>query len=332
MADFNEQQVYEALGLGAQAQDPADPASAQTPTSDPNEGAQVQEIADPAVDPADNTTDTGTEPTAGSADPEDPENDADNGTDGKKQPLTPEQRRQNAARRRQQEQEARQAEIDQAVQAAVKAEKDKQSAAMVDFFAKAGLVNNYTNQPITNMEQFLAWRQQFDAEKMQQQLKAGNMTPEILQDLIGNHPTMQKAQQIIDQSEAAARERQAEADKAVIDAEIAAIHELDPSINSVADLLKMPNSKEFYAMVNRGYSFRDAHYLVNREKLEKARDEAIRQQAMNNVRGKDHLSPANISRGKGAISVPAEDMTYFRLLNPNATEQQIQDYYNKIKS
>ena len=332
MADFNEQQVYEALGLGAQVQEVADPApSVENPPADP-EGAQVQEVADPADDHADNPTGTDPEPTAGPADPDNPEDDAGNGADAEKKPLTPEQRRENAARRRQQEQEARQAEIDQAVQAAVKAEQDKQAAAMVDFFGKAGLVNSYTNQPITNMEQFLAWHQRFNAENLQKQLQAGKITPEILEDIIGKHPTMQKAQQLIDQEEAAAKQRQAEADKAVIDAEIAKIHELDPSINSVEDLLKMPNAKEFYNLVNRGYSFRDAHYLVNRAKLEKARDEAIRQQAMNNVRGKDHLSPANVSRGKGALSVPAADMAMFRLLNPDATEQQIQDYYNKHKS
>lgn len=331
MADFNEQQVYEALGLGAQVQEPADPAP-QTSSADPNEGEQVQEPADPAQDPADNPAVTQPEPTAGPADPDDPEDTGDNGAGGEKKSLTPEQRRQNAARRRQQEQQARQAEINAAVQTAVKAEQDRQAAAMVDFFAKAGLKNNFTGEPITNMEQFQAWRQQFDSANIQQQLSAGKLTPELLEEVIGKHPTIQKAQQIIDQGEAAARQRQAEADKAAIDAEIAKIHELDPSISSVADLLKMSNAKEFYAMVKKGYSFRDAHYLVNREKLEAARDEAIRQQAMNNLRGKEHLGPASVSRGKGAISVPSEEMAYFRLLNPNATEQQIQDYYNKIKS
>ncbi|MBE6959831.1 MAG: hypothetical protein E7448_03800 [Ruminococcaceae bacterium] len=332
MADFTEKNVYEALGLGEQVQEPADPApTAQTPPADP-EGVQVQEPADPANDPAANPTGTGTEPSAGTAAPDDPENEAGDGADSGKTPLTPEQRRQNAARRRQQEQEARQAEIDLAVQAAVKAEQDKQAASMVDFFKKAGMVNSFTNEPITNMEQFLAWHQRFDAEKMQRQLQSGKMTPEILEDMIGKHPAMQKVQQLIDQENAAAKQRQIDADKAAIDAEIAAIHELDPSINSVADLLKMPNAKEFYDLVNRGYSFKDAHYLVNRAKLEKARDEAIRQQAMNNVRGKDHLSPTGVSRGKGAASVPAEDMAMFRLLNPGATDQQIQDYYNKHKS
>ena len=122
MAEFTEQQVYEALGLGEQAQEPAEPVTAQT--SEP-EGEQVQEPAEPAEDAKQPAEGTRTEPTAAADAPDDPEDDAAAGTQEGKQPLTPEQRRENAAKRRQQELPRQQEAINQAVQAAVRQEQDK---------------------------------------------------------------------------------------------------------------------------------------------------------------------------------------------------------------
>ena len=53
------------------------------------------------------------------------------------------------------------------------------------------------------------------------------------------------------------------------------------------------------------------------------------QQALNNARGKDHLRSTGNAQGSGALSVPAEEMAMFRLFNPNATEAEIQKFYNK---
>ena len=121
MAEFTEQQVYEALGLGAQVQEPAEPAAQ---TSEP-EGEQVQETADPAEEVQRTDEGTKTETPAVADTPDDPEDDAAAGTQEGKQPLTPEQRRENAAKRRQQELTRQQEAINQAVQAAVRQEREK---------------------------------------------------------------------------------------------------------------------------------------------------------------------------------------------------------------
>lgn len=116
-----------------------------------------------------------------------------------------------------------------------------------------------------------------------------------------------------------------------IDAELREIHRLDPSIRSAEDLLKMPAAREFYEYVRRGNTFIDAYYLANRERLTAAAAEAARQQTMNAHRSKDHLHPSGNSRGAGAASVPAEEMRMFKLLNPAATEAEIQAYYNRSR-
>lgn len=327
MADITEAQIYEALGLqkpeGAQEQVPAEPAPQTSPAAQDTD-AQEQEPAAPASGAA-NTVQSGTdtqEPGAVSA------NDADTGNDPgqDKQPLTEQQRRENAARRRQQEQ---QAAIDRAVENALNAEREKQNQQLQGFFAQAGLKNPTTGEPITTMEQFAEWQRQHDAAQLQKDLKAGKLTAEGLQKVMDTHPVIQKAQQLLDHQQAAQKAQQEAEDKARIDAELARISELDPSIKSVGDLLKMPTAEAFRGYVKKGYSFEDAFYLSNRERLEQQKVEAAKQQALNNSRGKDHLNPVGNSRSEGAVAVPAGVMAMYRRLNPTATAEQIQNHYNK---
>ena len=317
MPDISEAKIYEAFGLeipeGAQGQEVADPAQ-EASAIDTATGENTQEVADPAT--AGTETGSATDPEEGS--------EAEQGQD--KQTMSPEQRRQNAARRRQQEEQER---TRLAVEAAVKAEQEKAAAAQKDLFARVGLKNTITGEPITTMAEFESFQQQYAAAKLQQELKEGNLTPEVLDQVISAHPTVKKAEEAIRSSEQARKQQEEQAARANIDAEVAKIHAIDPSISSVGDLLNMPNAKAFYEYAQKGLSLSEAYYLVNREKLENAKVEAARQQALNNARGKDHLRSTGNAQGSGALSVPAEEMAMFRLFNPNATEAEIQKFYNK---
>lgn len=331
---FTENDVYEALGLGAKEQGAADPAP-NTSQVDPDptannggEGGQGQGVAEPAQDPTNTEPGTETEPTAGQAEPGDPATNADAGTGADKQPLTIEQRRQNAARRREQE---HQADIDRAVQNALQGERERQKAAYKDFFAKAGMKNTITGQPITTIEEFNAWQDQFGAVKLEQDLKAGKLTPEGLQQALSEHPVIKQAGQIIQQSNQAKEQAQQAQFQAEVDKQLAEIAKMDPSIQTVADLLNMPNAKEFRQLVNQGKTFLEAYKLLNFDSIVSAKAEAAKQQAMANNRGKDHLQGTGNSRGSGAATVPKADMEMYRLLNPNATEAEIQAHYNKYR-
>lgn len=338
MADFTEQQVFDALGLGEQEQETAAPAPGgdtapetnktdQTPQETPEDGAggeQEQEAAAPAPGGGDTDPESG-EPGEQQEDDGEP---AAEGA-GKKRPMTEEQRKEAAAQRRRAE---TQAAIDKAVEEAVKAEKDRSKAEMDAFFAAAALKNTITGKPITNMEEFNAWKQAFEAAKLQKDLKAGRLTPEALQKVIEQTPAMQQVQQMVQRQDEQQRQQAQEAAQVRVDQEIAEIHKLDPSINTVKDLLTMPKAKEFYALVKKGNSFLDAFRLANFETLTAKRADAARQQAMNNARSKDHLTATGGQRGAGAAQVPPDEMAMFRLINPGATDAEIQAYYNKQKN
>lgn len=324
---ITEKRLYEAFGLEAPAEEPAAPV-AEPSAAEANTGAQEQGVAAPAEAEAAPVTEPNTEPPADDAAPEEPADEADSGTDAGKPTMTPEQRRENAARRRQQEQ---QTAIDNAVAAALKAERERQDAAMQDFFAKANLKDTFTGQPIKTLEEFQSWDQKYRASQLEAQLKSGKLTPEALEQAITAHPLMQQAQKIVQQQEASAKAQQEAADKARIDAEIAQISKEDPSIQSVADLLKMPTAAQFREYVNKGYSFRDAYYLANRERIAQQQAEAAKQQAMRNASSKDHLKGSGNVRGSGADSVPPAQMAMFRRMNPGASDAEIQRFYNDYK-
>ena len=338
MADFTEQQVFDALGLGEQEQEAAAPAPGGDTAPETNEaerthqetpgdgagGEQEQEAAAPAPGGGDTDPESG-EPGEQQEDDGEP---AAEGA-GKKRPMTEEQRKEAAAQRRRAE---TQAAIDKAVEEAVKAEKDRSKAEMDAFFAAAALKNTITGKPITNMEEFNAWKQAFEAAKLQKDLKAGRLTPEALQKVIEQTPAMQQVQQMVQRQDEQQRQQAQEAAQVRVDQEIAEIHKLDPSINTVKDLLTMPKAKEFYALVKKGNSFLDAFRLANFETLTAKRADAARQQAMNNARSKDHLTATGSQRGAGAAQVPPDEMAMFRLLNPGATDAEIQAYYNKQKN
>lgn len=240
--------------------------------------------------------------------------------------LTEEERRENAAQRRRQEQ---QAAIDQAVEEALRKEREKAKVEWSDFFNAAKLKNTMTGEPIRTLEEFRAWNEAFQTAQISKDLEAGKLTREALDRAVADNPAVKRAEEIIRRDEEARRQAEEAAAKARIDGEIAEIHKMDPAVSSVEDLMKMPNAKQFYEYVKRGNSFLDAYYLANREALEQRAAQAARQQAMSAARSKDHLTATGNARGAGAASVPSEEMQLFRLLNPDATEAEIQKYYNK---
>ncbi len=331
MAEMTEAKIYEALGLempapadtGANVQEPAEPVQTQSNDTSPIDGANGQEVADPAE--GDNITVPGTQ---SEPEPDDLNPEEGSGADGNNQPQTPEERRVNAARRRQQEQ---QQAVDAAVAAARQEEQAKAAAALKDLFEKTGMKNTITGEPITTMEEMQQWQRQMRQAQLEKDLKAGKITPEALNQMIEDHPMVQKANEIRQQQESVqSQQAQAEA-KARIDGEIAEIGKMDPTIRSAKDLLNMPKAKEFYDYVQKGYSFLDSYKLSHFEEITQRNAEAARQKAQAAARGKEHLTVVGNSRNTGAATVPGDQMQLYRMLNPGASEADIQKHFNKYQ-
>lgn len=328
--EITEKQVYEAMGMTPPDEEPG----AQQPA-----GANEPGAAAPAAEETNGTPEGGADGGKGSADAAgtDPKEKSaqepggqSGGTDGaedgapeEKKEQTPDERKAHAAARRRAEQQA-------AVDAALEEQSKKMAAEWKAFFASAGLKNTITGEPITTKEEFDAWSQSFKQQKLESDLKAGKLTQESLNAAISENPLVKQAAEIV-----AAREREqqaAEQEKMqrAIDEQIQKIHALEPTVNSVEDLLKIPENEAFYDCVkNRGMSFYDAYLIATRERREKNLAEAARTQALTNQRGKDHLTGAGAARGAGGRTVTSEEIAQFRIFNPTATEAEIRAWIEK---
>lgn len=315
--------LYEAFGLtppetGAQEQAVAEPAA--EPQSVPT-GTAAQEAGEVREDGV--TEAAHTEPSAGSGAPAEPEETAVNGSGKVEQ--TPEQRRANAARRRAQEQDEA---VQQAVAAARQQEQERQKTVLDDVFLRAGLKNTITGEPITNLEQFNDWHSQFEKAKLDRSLKGANISRETIEQLIAEHPDVKQAQQVTQQVMQAQRQQQAKADLARVEADMEQIHTINPKIHTLADILAMETAPQFREAVKKGLSFVEAYKLVNMEAIAEEKAQRAREAAQSNARGKDHLVATGNNRGGGSASVPPEQMRIFRQMNPGASADQIQKFYN----
>ena len=154
--------------------------------------------------------------------------------------------------------------------AALKAQSEKMAAEWKDFFKSAGLKNTITGEPIATKEQFDEWSKSFKQQKLESDLKAGKLTQESLNEAISENPVVKRAAEIVAAHEREQATAEQEKMQRAIDEQIKKIHALEPEVNGVEDLLKLPESEEFYARVKSGMSFYDAYLISTRERREKA--------------------------------------------------------------
>lgn len=193
--------------------------------------------------------------------------------------------------------------------------------------AALNLTNPYTKEPIKNKADYDAYRAKVDEDRRAKLLKKAGMSEEEFAKLAAEQPEI-KAQ--LEE----AREAKRQAAAAAMNEQLRQIHELDPAINTVEDLAKMPNYAEFYRFVKQNrLSLVEAYRLANMERLSERAAAATKQAAINAAQSKAHLE-ATKSRGKGGDMpvMPAEVREYYRAINPNATEAEIRaDYASYLK-
>jgi len=325
--EITEEKLYAAFGLdpkqGGKDPDIADQGAEQeeTPEDQATDPENESGDADTGAEAEDNAEDEAGEEAG------DDEDQAEEGAENQPEEQTPEQRRANAARRRQAE---TQAAVNAAVAAALEQRDQQHEQELNTFFQQAGLVNPFTKEPITNMEEFRAWRTEQENQKLQRELQSGKLTQETLNELIDRHPAMQAAKQAQEQEQQAAKQAQEQSFMQDVERQLAEIRKTDPSIQNVSDLMNRAYSKEFYEAVKRGNNFLDAFYLATRGQQVQAAEEAARQSAVNNLTGKKHLKATSIG-GRPGATVTAEEREMFRVFNPKATDAEIQKFQNRIK-
>lgn len=194
--------------------------------------------------------------------------------------------------------------------------------------AALNLTNPYTKEPIRNKADYDTYRAKVEEDRRTKILKKAGISEEEFAKLAAEQPEI-KAQ--LDEAQEAKRQAAA----ATMSEQMRQIHELDPAINTVEDLAKMPNYAEFYRFVKQNrLSLVEAYRLANMERLSERAAAATKQAAMNATQSKAHLE-ATKARGKGGdvTVVPNDVREYYRMINPKATEAEVKaDYAKYLKN
>ena len=185
-----------------------------------------------------------------------------------------------------------------------------------------GITHPKTGQPITNVRDYVEALQIQQRQAREQELKEKGIDPSMIDRMIESNPVVMQAQQVIEQNKMSQAEQALQND-------LAEISKYDPSIKGIKDLSALPNFPEILSRVERGASLIDAYKMVNFDTFMQHTNEAARQQAINQMRGKEHLTTQKgVAEAEDYVEVPAEIMNRWK--NEGKTEKQIRDLYKSV--
>jgi hypothetical protein len=186
-----------------------------------------------------------------------------------------------------------------------------------------GVTHPITGQPITNVRDYVDALTIQQRQAREQELKDKGIDPSMIDRMIESNPVVMQAQQVIQHS------KMAEAEQALQN-DLAELSKYDPNIKGIKDLSALPNFPEILDRVNRGASIVDAYKMVNFDTFMQHQSEAARQQAINQMRGKEHLpsQSTGVAQTEDYVEVPAEIMNRWK--NEGKTEKQIRELYKKV--
>ncbi len=333
---MEENEIYEALGLEkpdqGQGGDQTDRSDAQG-AREPGEGQRDGQTRDRAGDsaPAAEDDSQGEGESEPEMEPAEQEQEAPDQENEDSRERHPDQGQNQAPA-------ITQAALEAAAAQAAARERARQERVLADFFRSANLRNPVTGEIIRDMAGLEAYNQAAETRRLERNLAEGKLTPEDIDALIRRRLEQRETQPQRGAAPASpppgpAREAPQVTEEQVA-AELSEIHRLDPTVNSLEDILKGPERDAFVTAVHRGNSFLDAFRLASFDRLQQQRQAEAAQRAAqaerSRIRSKEHMVPAG-SRGQGAaeVPVPKEVMDLYRLMMPKAGEAEIRAHYSR---
>jgi len=189
-----------------------------------------------------------------------------------------------------------------------------------------GVTHPVTGEPITTVSEYMDALAIQQRKASEQALEEKGLDPKLIDRMIAQNPVVMQAQQVLAQTQQNEAEAQLKRD-------IAEVSKYDPNIKGLQDLAALPNFPDMVAMVERSggkISIVDAYKALNFDALMSQTNEAARQQAINQMRGKAHIT----SQGTGVatenddVEVPSEIMSRWK--EQGKTEKQIRELYKSV--
>lgn len=181
-----------------------------------------------------------------------------------------------------------------------------------------GLVNPETQQSINSAEEYLEALEAQERMRAKAELQSKGVDLSTIENLINNSPRLRQADQLI-------REMQSEKVTRQIETDLAELNKLDPSITG---LESVPQEVINYTVAHN-VPLTDAYKIVNFENASAKQAAAIKQGVINQIAGKQHLSPVNgMVQNDNMVDIPKENLASWRRLYPNLSDAELKKKYN----
>jgi len=186
----------------------------------------------------------------------------------------------------------------------------KKYGAEYGVFSESDIAEKYGQSGIKTLADFESALQQQEAQK-------AGIDPNLINNLVSNHPTVQKANQFIEQMS----QQQAQS---MLNSEIAELAEEYPDLKlkTLADVKNLPNAEAVLAKAQKGYTLLDAYVSVNREEIRNQAREQGAQQTIRNIGSKSHLGTeksGNAPQGK-EVEISPEKMRVWKSMGYSEAE------------
>ena len=197
-----------------------------------------------------------------------------------------------------------------------------QKAIDEEYVRRFGHLNNpLTGQPIRSQADYLAALDAQEEMKAKAKLQEQGIDPSLIDNAIANNPIVRQAQSVMEK----AKQEQIFGQ---IGAEVEILHQLDPSINTVFDV--PPDVVNIVTRSNGNINLVDAYKIANFGKVSQSQQEAIKQTAINQAKGKQHLAPVNgVATPDEGVEIPESELTMWKDMFPEKSKAELKKLYNK---
>lgn len=182
--------------------------------------------------------------------------------------------------------------------------------------------NPETGEPIRSAKDYYEAMAAQERAAAREQMQQNGIDPGLIDNLIANSPAVRQAQ-------AATAELNNYRAQQKLEADYKEILALDPSLNGVEDILNDPSMPLMTEKVAQGMSLVDAYKIVNFDRVFNSKEAAIKQQTINQVKGKNHLSTgASVTVSSDLEDIPASMLEDFKDRFPEKSPKELKKLYN----
>lgn len=205
----------------------------------------------------------------------------------------------------------------------------RQQAEIDSLYARqyGGYANPETGQPITSARDYFEAMAAQERMQVRAQLQENNIDPKVIDSMIANSPAVREARAVTAELNSIRASQ-------MMNDDFKKVLSLDTTMSSEDDIVNDPSYDTVvgYVQSHPGVRFDEAYKLINFDRLANSKGTAAKQAAINEIKGKNHLSTgAAVNINSTAEDIPESLLETYKESFPGRSLKELKALYNKAK-